>query len=68
MTNILTRCHSASSLFSAVFDSRKVTKEIFADLEKEFTEVIFYSKLPEARRGDPGVPRVPTPTPGAGTP
>src|SRR6266567_9235034 len=31
-TNLLTRCRSASSLFSAVFSFRKVTQEIFSEL------------------------------------
>ena len=33
-TNLLTRCQSASSLFSAVFGFRKVIKEIFSELEE----------------------------------
>src|SRR6266480_7084953 len=32
-TNLLTRCRSASSLFSAVFGFRKVTLEIFSELD-----------------------------------
>src|SRR6266567_1852654 len=32
-TNLLTRCRSASSLFSAVFGFRKVTQEIFSELD-----------------------------------
>src|SRR6266480_1017854 len=32
-TNLLTRCRSASSLFSAVFGFRKVTHEIFSELD-----------------------------------
>jgi hypothetical protein len=32
-TNLLTRCHSASSLFSAIF-FRKVTQEIFSELDE----------------------------------
>ena len=39
MTNILTRCHSASSLFSAVFGFRKVTQEIFSELDETKAEV-----------------------------
>src|SRR3954465_6728101 len=31
-TNLLTSCHSASCLFSAVFGFRKVSKEIFSEL------------------------------------
>jgi hypothetical protein len=33
-TNLLTRCHSASSLFSTVLCFRKVTQEIFSELDK----------------------------------
>jgi hypothetical protein len=33
-TNLLTRCHSASSLFSAILCFRKVTQEIFSKLDK----------------------------------
>src|SRR6266567_2936017 len=32
-TNLLTRCRSASSLFSAIFGFRKVTREIFSELD-----------------------------------
>jgi hypothetical protein len=37
-TNLLTRCHSASSLFSAVFVFRKVTREIFSELDETKAE------------------------------
>ena len=33
-TNLLTRCHSASSLFSAVFGFRKLLLEIFSELHE----------------------------------
>jgi hypothetical protein len=33
-TNLLTRCHSASSLFSAVLCFRKATQEIFSELDE----------------------------------
>src|SRR5947209_4159464 len=32
-TNLLTRCHSASSLFSVFFGFRNPTQEIFSELE-----------------------------------
>src|SRR6266480_3454470 len=32
-TNLLTRCRSASSLFSVVFGFRKITQEIFWELD-----------------------------------
>jgi hypothetical protein len=37
-TNQLTRCHSASSLFSAILCFRKATQEIFSELDKPKTE------------------------------
>jgi hypothetical protein len=33
-TNLLTRCHSASFLFSAIFVFQKVTQEIFSELDE----------------------------------
>jgi hypothetical protein len=36
--NPLTRCHSASSLFSAVLGFRKVTQEIFSELDETKAE------------------------------
>ena len=38
-TNLLTRCHSVSSLFSVVFGFRKPLKEIFSELDNFYTEV-----------------------------
>jgi hypothetical protein len=46
-TNLLTRCHSASSLFSAVLCFRKATQEIFLELNKTKAEPPIF---PEARR------------------
>src|SRR6266480_97499 len=37
-TNLLTRCRSASFLFSAVFGFRKVTQEIFSELDETKAE------------------------------
>jgi hypothetical protein len=37
-TNLLTRCHSASSLFSAILCFRKVTQEIFSKLDEKKAE------------------------------
>src|SRR6266480_5172645 len=37
-TNLLTRCRGASSLFSAVFGFRKVTQEIFSELDETKAE------------------------------
>ena len=45
-TNLLTRCHSASSLFSAVFGFRKAVKEIFSELDEFNTKVpIFHGRF-----------------------
>jgi hypothetical protein len=46
-TNLLTRCHSASSLFSAVLCFRKVTQEIFSELDETKDEVPIF---PDTRR------------------
>jgi hypothetical protein len=52
-TNLLTRCHSASSLFSAILCFRKATQEIFSELDETkakppiFTEA---SRRPKMRR------------------
>ena len=37
-TNLLTSCHSASCLFSAVFGFRKVIKAIFSELDEMKTQ------------------------------
>jgi hypothetical protein len=50
-TNLLTRCHSASSLFSAVLCFKKVTQEIFLALDETkaeppiFTEALQRPKM-----------------------
>jgi hypothetical protein len=41
-TNLLTRCHSVSSLFSAVLCFKKVTQEIFSELDETKAEVPNY--------------------------
>ena len=43
-TNLLTRCHSASSMFSAVLYFRKVVQEIFSDLDEIKAEVAILLK------------------------
>ena len=57
-TNILTSCHSASCLFSAVFGFRKVSKEIFSELDGTNVKVNYFpwgTRSPEeSRRGRPG--------------
>jgi hypothetical protein len=52
-TNLLTRCHSASSLFSAVFVFQKVTLEIFSQLDETKAEPPIFtnaSRRPNMRR------------------
>jgi hypothetical protein len=52
-TNILTRCHSASSLFSAVFLFQKwYTGNILGIRRNKFLKSYFARKLPEIRRGE----------------
>jgi hypothetical protein len=59
-TNLLTRCHSASSLFSAVLCFRKVTQEIFLELDEIKAEPPIFteaSRRPKMRqRGARGWP------------
>jgi hypothetical protein len=52
-TNLLTRCHSASSCFQLFLCFRKVTQEIFSELDETKAEVPIYLKgrrSPEERR------------------
>jgi hypothetical protein len=46
-TNLLTRCHSVSFLFSAILCFRKATREIFSELDKTKTKVPIF---PDTRR------------------
>ena len=52
-TNLLTRCHSASSPFSAVFGFRKVVLELFSELDETKAKVPIFltrTRSPEERR------------------
>src|SRR3954471_1708413 len=52
-TNLLTSCHSASCLFSVVFGFRKVSKEIFSELDGTNVKVNNFpwgTRSPEGRR------------------
>jgi hypothetical protein len=52
-TNLLTRCHSASSCFLLFFYSRFLLKEIFSELDETKAEVPIYltrSRSPKERR------------------
>jgi hypothetical protein len=59
-TNLLTRCHSASSLFSAVLCFGKVTQEIFLKLDETKAEVPIFLDMRQSpkqrRRGARGWP------------
>ena len=59
-TNLLTSCHSASCLFSAVFGSRKASKEIFSELDRTKAQVNISPEgtwsLEGRQRGEPGRP------------
>src|SRR3954470_17747878 len=52
-TNLLTRCRSASCLFSAVFGFRKASKEIFSELDRTKAKVNILqdtTRRPKGRR------------------
>jgi hypothetical protein len=57
-TNLLTRCHSASSLFSDVFVFRKVTRDIFSELDETKAEppniYLSFQKTEEETEGGHG--------------
>src|SRR3954467_10270276 len=53
-TNLLTRCRSASCLFSAVFGFRKTSKEIFSELDGTKAKVTIFPTRHGARRRDGG--------------
>ena len=68
-TNLLTRCHSASCLFSAVFGFRKVVKEIFSELDKRNVKVlIFPRRFQNTEEDTKEDPEGPTHPPDAGPP
>jgi hypothetical protein len=50
-TNLLTRCHSASSLFPVVLCFRKVTQEIFSELDETKPEVPIFSDMTRSPKG-----------------
>ena len=59
-TNLLTSCNSARCLFSAVFGFRKVSKEIFSELDGTNVKVNYFPwgtrSLEGRRTGVPGQP------------
>jgi hypothetical protein len=60
-TNLLTRCHSASPCFLLVLCFRKVTQEIFSELDETKAEVLNFPDMrrspKQRRRGARGQPR-----------
>jgi hypothetical protein len=62
-TNLLTRCHSASSLFSAILCFRKATQEIFLELDETKAKVPIFPEAWQSpkltRRGARRRPRHP---------
>ena len=56
-TNLLTRCHSASCLFSSVFGSRKAENYYSRNWMGQKPKSIFYRGQHESRRRDGGAPR-----------
>ena len=61
-TNLLTRCHSASSCFLLFLYSRKASQEIFSELDENLRRHLFYQNTHGVQRGDeeePGGPHTP---------
>jgi hypothetical protein len=57
-TNLLTRCHSSSSLFSAIFVFQKSYTGNILRIGRNKSQTSYYlTKLPEVRRVDGGGPR-----------
>jgi hypothetical protein len=58
-TNLLTRCHSASSLFSAVFVFQKCYTGNILEIGRNKSQMSrYFTELPEDRRGDGEEPLV----------
>jgi hypothetical protein len=68
-TNLLRRCHSASSLFSAIFVFQKATQEIFSELDETKAKVPIFPNMrrspKQRRRGTRGQPLAAPPGGGA---
>ena len=62
-TNLLTSCNSTRCMFSAVFGFRKVSKEIFSELDGTNVKGNYFpwgTRSPDgSRRGQPGGPDPP---------
>src|SRR3954465_11320221 len=52
VTDLLTRCHSASCLFSAVFGFRKASKEIFSELDGTKAKANISPRRTQRPKGD----------------
>ena len=66
VTNILTRCHSASSCFLLFLYSRKASQEIFSKLDENLRRSLFYRDTHGVQRGDGEEPGRPHTPPGRG--
>ena len=55
-TNLLTRCHSASSSFLLFLYSRKVILEIFSELDENLRRSLFHQHKHRVQRRDGGEP------------
>jgi hypothetical protein len=70
-TNLLTRCHSVSSLFSAIFVFQNTTREIFSKLDETkvkpsiFSEASRSPKMRQRRARSQAHPRAARPVPGS---
>src|SRR3954468_12526322 len=67
-TNLLTRCHSASSCFLLFLYFRKVVQEIFSELMGQIASIIKARNEDCARRRPEGGCQVARPHPGAARP
>ena len=69
VTNLLTRCHSASSLFSSIFGFKKAVKEIFSELHETKAKVpIFLGRIQNTEEETEGGHEAATPGGGAAPP
>ena len=67
-TNLLTRCHSASSCFLLFLYSRKASQEIFSELDENSRRHLFYQNTHGVQRSDEEEPGGPHTHPGRGSP
>ena len=68
VSNLLTRCHSASSCFLLFLYSRKASQEIFSELDENLRRHLFYQNTHEVQRSNEEEPGGPHTHPGRGSP